>query len=84
MITALWWQATKTGVFDIACAELCGNSHYKMKGYLTVETDEEFREWLTENSPEESTDDEWDDWGDDDEDDTGVPEKWGWTWKELK
>jgi hypothetical protein len=55
-----------------------------MKGYLTVETDEEFREWLTENSPEESTDDEWDDWGDDDEDDTGVPEKWGWTWKELK
>ena len=84
MITALWWQATKTGVFDIACAELCGNSHYKMKGYLTVETDEEFRQWLTENSPEESTDDEWDDWGDDDEDDTGVPEKWGWTWKELK
>ena len=84
MITALWWQATKTGVFDIACAELCGNSHYKMKGYLTVETDEEFRQWLTENSPEESTDDEWDDWGDDEEDDTGVPEKWGWAWKELK
>jgi cytochrome c oxidase subunit 2 len=84
MITALWWQATKTGVFDIACAELCGNSHYKMKGYLTVETDEEFRQWLTENSPEDSTDDEWDDWGDDEEDDTGVPEKWGWAWKELK
>ena len=84
MITALWWQATKTGVFDIACAELCGNSHYKMKGYLTVETDEEFRQWLIENSPEDSTDDEWDDWGDDEEDDTGVPEKWGWAWKELK
>ena len=83
MITALWFQATETGVFDIACAELCGNSHYKMKGFLTVESEENFQSWLSENTPEESKDD-WDDWGDEDEEDTGVPEDWGWAWKELK
>lgn len=79
MITALWFQATETGVFDIACAELCGNGHYKMKGFLTVESEEEFQSWLAENVPEESDDE---DWGDDE--DTGVPEDWGWAWKELK
>jgi heme/copper-type cytochrome/quinol oxidase subunit 2 len=79
----LWFQATETGVFDIACAELCGNSHYKMKGFLTVESKENFQSWLSENTPEESQDD-WDDWGDEDEEDTGVPEDWGWAWKELK
>lgn len=84
MITALWFQATETGFFDIACAELCGNGHYKMKGFLTVETQEEFEKWLIENSPEEADEDDWDDWGDDEEDDSGVPEDWGWTWKELK
>ena len=83
MITALWFQATETGVFDIACAELCGNSHYKMKGFLTVESEEDFQSWLSENTPEESQDD-WDDWGDEDEEDTGVPEDWGWAWKEIK
>ena len=83
MITALWWQATKTGVFDIACAELCGNSHYKMKGYLTVETEKDYHQWLLENTPEDSEEDDWDDW-EDGNDDSGVPENWSWTWKEIK
>jgi len=82
MITALWFQATQRGVFDIACAELCGNGHYKMKGYLTVESKENFDNWLIENAPE-LPDDDWDDW-DDAGEDTGIPEEWGWTWKELK
>jgi heme/copper-type cytochrome/quinol oxidase subunit 2 len=69
-------------VFDIACAELCGNGHYKMKGYLTVESKENFDNWLIENAPE-LPDDDWDDW-DDAGEDTGIPEEWGWTWKELK
>jgi heme/copper-type cytochrome/quinol oxidase subunit 2 len=83
MITALWFQATETGIFDIACAELCGNSHYKMKGYLTVETEKDYHQWLLENTPEDSEEDDWDDW-EDGNDDSGVPENWSWTWKEIK
>ena len=30
---------------EIACAQLCGLNHFKMKGYLTVETDEQFAKW---------------------------------------
>jgi len=32
--------------YEIACAQLCGNSHYSMRGFLTVDTDEEYQEWL--------------------------------------
>jgi cytochrome c oxidase subunit 2 len=32
--------------YEIACAQLCGNSHYRMRGFLTVDTQEEFDAWL--------------------------------------
>ena len=47
--------------FQIACAQLCGNSHYKMRGFVTIETEEEFNAWLEAEA--EYLDD-----GDDDED----------------
>ncbi len=30
---------------EIACAQLCGLGHYKMRGYMTVQTAEEFKQW---------------------------------------
>jgi len=42
----VWFRATKTGTYDLACAELCGWGHYKMKGRLTVESRAQFEEWL--------------------------------------
>jgi cytochrome c oxidase subunit 2 len=41
-----WFTPTKTGQFEIACAQLCGLGHYRMKGFLTIETQEEFNTWL--------------------------------------
>ena len=54
--------------FEIACAQLCGLGHYRMKGYLTVHDDKGYGEWMDEQQEyllEELSDDE-DDWGDDD------------------
>ncbi len=33
---------------EIACAQLCGLGHYKMRGYVTVQTQEEFTAWFDE------------------------------------
>jgi len=33
---------------EIACAQLCGNGHYKMRGFLTVESAEDYDKWLKE------------------------------------
>ncbi|MCZ6832441.1 MAG: hypothetical protein O7F11_01710 [Acidobacteria bacterium] len=32
--------------YEIACAQLCGNSHYSMRGFLTIDTPQEYQEWL--------------------------------------
>src|SRR5436190_7781385 len=45
----VWFTPTKTGQFEVACAELCGIAHYRMKAALTVdESQEKFNEWLAE------------------------------------
>ena len=48
--------------YEIACAQLCGNSHYRMRGFLTVDTDEEFEAFLAEEAEyleEEEDDEDW-------------------------
>ena len=47
-----WFEATKTGRYEIPCAELCGFGHSGMLGYLIVHTDEEYKEWVQQNWPE--------------------------------
>lgn len=34
--------------FEIACAQICGLGHYRMRGFLKVGTDEEFDAWLAQ------------------------------------
>ncbi len=43
-----WFEATTVGVYDIACAELCGAGHGYMRGILEVETPESFDAWMAE------------------------------------
>ena len=42
----IWMQPMEAGEFNIVCAELCGNSHYAMRGFVHVESPEEFQKWL--------------------------------------
>lgn len=46
----VWFEATQTGEFEIACAELCGLGHYRMRAMVTVHTAEEFQRWVAEQS----------------------------------
>lgn len=50
-VIPLWFEARKTGQFEIACAQLCGLGHYRMRGFFTVETEEQFKSWLTSMKP---------------------------------
>ncbi len=38
--------------WNIACAQLCGNSHYRMKGYYTIHSQADYEAWLRDNAPE--------------------------------
>lgn len=51
----VWFKPLEIGRYDLPCAELCGWGHYKMKGQLTVESDEDFQKWLEDLKKEQST-----------------------------
>ena len=51
---------------EIACAQLCGLGHYRMKGYLTIHEKEDYSAWLEEQAG--YLEEEGDNWGDDDDD----------------
>jgi cytochrome c oxidase subunit 2 len=46
----LWFNVTKPGTYELACAELCGFGHYTMRGQLIVRPPSEHEQWLRERS----------------------------------
>jgi cytochrome c oxidase subunit II len=47
----VWFTPTKAGQFEIACAELCGLGHYRMRAFLTVDPSQDvFNKWLEETA----------------------------------
>ena len=48
----VWFEATKAGKYELPCAELCGFGHSGMKGWLFVDTPEEYEKWVKENWPQ--------------------------------
>ena len=61
----VWFEPTvttaemrrKTGndeyTYEIACAQLCGLGHFRMRGFLTIHEQDEFDQWLIDNAPVE-------------------------------
>lgn len=73
-ITRMWFDANETGVYDIACAEMCGTHHYKMAAKLTVYEENDYIAWRDEARMIART--------------TNDPENldmyWGWRWNLSK
>lgn len=48
MVTYFWFTPTRTGEFEILCAELCGVGHSEMRGYVYVDEPADYQNWLSE------------------------------------
>lgn len=48
--STLWFEANKTGEFDLFCAEYCGKGHSEMIGKVKVVSGTEYATWLASNS----------------------------------
>jgi len=46
-VSSFWFTPTRTGTFEIICAELCGLGHYTMRGQVVVESEDAFEIWLS-------------------------------------
>ena len=49
-VTFFWFIPTRTGSFEILCAELCGTGHYAMRGKVVIDEPGDFELWLAEQS----------------------------------
>ena len=47
-VTYYWFTPTRTGTFEVLCAELCGQGHAFMRGAVAVDTQEDYLAWLGE------------------------------------
>jgi len=55
----VWFDANKTGKYEIACSEICGLGHYRMRALLHVYTNDEFESWLQEKYDAGATPADW-------------------------
>jgi cytochrome c oxidase subunit 2 len=53
-----WFEATKTGTYEIACAELCGFGHHMMRGFLVIHSESAYNAWA-DSAYDASQLDEW-------------------------
>jgi cytochrome c oxidase subunit II len=50
IVTYFWLTPTRTGTFEILCAELCGVGHHMMRGTVVVSNDRDYQSWLAGQS----------------------------------
>jgi len=72
-VNRMWFQAQKTGDYEIGCTQHCGTHHYKMRATISVLSEEDYRKWEAEASTQSKL-------AYDPEDKSGA---WGWKWKDL-
>ena len=48
MTVRAWFTPTRTGAWDIACSQLCGLGHYRMRGEYHVVTADAWERWLAD------------------------------------
>ena len=41
----VWFNGLKAGKYELACAELCGASHYNMRGVLFMHSQQDYNTW---------------------------------------
>ncbi len=46
----VWFIPNRVGDYEIACSQLCGLGHYRMRGFVKVQPEAEFQSWLAEEA----------------------------------
>jgi cytochrome c oxidase subunit 2 len=46
MEVPVWFVPTRAGDYEITCSQLCGLGHYRMRGFVTVQSQADFQKWM--------------------------------------
>jgi len=46
----VWFIPNRVGEYEIACSQLCGLGHFRMRGFVNVQTQAAFTDWLAQEA----------------------------------
>jgi cytochrome c oxidase subunit 2 len=50
IVQPVWFTPNMTGEWNIACSQLCGLGHFRMRGIYAIQTQEDYDAWLKEEA----------------------------------
>jgi len=45
MTIPVWFIPNRVGEYEIACSQLCGLGHFRMRGFITIQTQADYQKW---------------------------------------
>ena len=48
----VWFVPTRVGEYEITCSQLCGLGHYRMRGFVNIQTADAFKSWMADQAKE--------------------------------
>src|SRR5436305_1319769 len=48
----VWFIPNRPGAYEITCSQLCGLGHFRMRGFVTIQTADAFQKWLDDQEAE--------------------------------
>ena len=48
MSIPVWFIPNREGQYEIACSQLCGLGHFRMRGYVTIQSAADFQSWMAD------------------------------------
>jgi cytochrome c oxidase subunit 2 len=52
MSIPVWFIPNRTGEFEIACSQLCGLGHFRMRGFITIQSAADYQKWYDDQQKE--------------------------------
>jgi cytochrome c oxidase subunit 2 len=52
MSIPVWFIPNRAGEYEIACSQLCGLGHFRMRGFVTIQSAEAFQKWFDDQEKE--------------------------------
>jgi cytochrome c oxidase subunit 2 len=71
-VTRMWFTAKTPGLYEVACSQMCGWAHYKMRGEMRVLPEAEYQSWLKEAEGDAARR----------YDASDTEAQWGWEWQQ--
>ena len=48
----MWFKPLKTGTYEVVCGQLCGLGHFRMRGFVTIQSAADYQKWFDDQEKE--------------------------------